>query len=136
MSTRQEWSKQLLSTTTAIPRPDSSLSSRSSLQPTVSNGSKQDRFYEVRESILRDTAPSDRSDGDTRSSSLDLPRKASRSLSLSRSSGDLRSGENSPLKPSMSVRKLRTGLRNGSDSPDGKFRLFELIIRPLSDRRR
>ncbi|AOW02503.1 hypothetical protein LXG23DRAFT_22980 [Yarrowia lipolytica] len=106
-----------LSTTTAIPRPDSSLSSRSSLQPTVSNGSKQDRFYEVRESILRDTAPSDRSDGDTRSSSLDLPRKASRSLSLSRSSGDLRSGENSPLKPSMSVRKLRTGLRNGSDSP-------------------
>lgn len=106
-----------LSTTTAIPRPDSSLSSRSSLQPTVSNGSKQDRFYEVRESILRDTAPSDRSDGDTRSSSLDLPRKPSRSLSLSRSSGDLRSGENSPLKPSMSVRKLRTSLRNGSASP-------------------
>ncbi|KAG5360709.1 Protein transport protein [Yarrowia sp. B02] len=106
-----------LSTTTAIPRPDSSLSSRSSLHPTASNGSKQDRFYEVRESILRDTQPGERSEGDTRSSSLDLPRKPSRSLSLSRSSGDLRSAENSPLKPSLSVRKLRTSLRNGSASP-------------------
>ncbi|KAG5368795.1 Protein transport protein [Yarrowia sp. E02] len=106
-----------LSTNTAIARPDSSLSSRSSLHPTASNGSKHDRFYEVRESILRDTAPSDRSDGDTRSSSLDLPRRPSRSLSLSRSSGDLRSAEGSPLKPSMSMRKLRTSLRNGSSSP-------------------
>lgn len=105
-----------LSATTAIARPDSSLSSRSSLQPTVSNGSKQDRFYEVRESILRDTQP-DREEDGTRSSSLDLPRKPSRSLSLSRSSGDLRSAETSPLKPSMSVRKLRTSLRNGSASP-------------------
>lgn len=95
-------------------RPGSALSSRSSLQPTISgtsNGSKQDRFYEVRESILRDTQQPDRS------SSLDLPRTSSSSLSQSRSSGDLRSAEPSPLKPALSVRKLRTSLRNGSRSP-------------------